>query len=64
MIFVNEPLLNGNESQYLSNCISDNWISPDGPFVKKFEDMFASYIGMKHAIAVSNGTVAIELAES
>ena len=34
---VNEPLLNGNEKKYLSECIKTGWISSDGPFVKKFE---------------------------
>ena len=62
MILVNEPLLKGNEKKYLEVCIDDNWISSDGPYVKKFEEMFAAFIGVKHAIAISNGTVAIELA--
>ena len=34
---VNEPLLNGNEKKYLSNCIETGWISSEGPFVKKLE---------------------------
>ena len=35
---VNEPLLDGNEKKYLSECIDTGWISSDGPFVKRFED--------------------------
>src|SRR3990172_89908 len=62
MILVNEPLLNGNEKNYLAKCIDDNWISSDGPYVKRFEEMFAEYIGVKYGVAVANGTVAIELA--
>jgi len=62
MILVNEPLLDGNEKKYLSNCIETGWISSDGPYVKEFEGKFAQFIGVKHAIAVCNGTVAIELA--
>lgn len=62
MIPVNEPLLNGNEKKYLMECIDTGWISSEGPFVKKFEEMFAHYIGVKHGIAVCNGTVALEVA--
>lgn len=32
-----------------------------GPRIKEFEDNFASYIGSKHAVAVSNGTAALHL---
>lgn len=64
MIFVNEPLLNGNEKKYLAECIDSGWISSEGPFVKKFEDMFADYLGVKHGIAVCNGTAALEVAVS
>jgi len=59
---VNEPLLNGNEKKYLIECIDTGWISSDGPFIKKFEDNLSHYFGRKYAIAVSNGTVAIDIA--
>ena len=62
MIAVNEPLLNGNEKKYLNECIDTGWISSEGPFIKKFEDGMASYVGKKYAIAVANGTAALELA--
>jgi len=39
MIPVNEPLLNGNEKKYLVECIDRGWISSEGPFVKKFEEI-------------------------
>ncbi|HRS97806.1 MAG TPA: DegT/DnrJ/EryC1/StrS family aminotransferase [Smithella sp.] len=59
---VNEPLLNGNEKKYLNECIDTGWISSEGPFIKKFEKEMAGYVGRKHAIAVTNGTAAIEMA--
>lgn len=62
MIPVSEPLLSGNEKKYLNDCIDSGWISSDGPYIKKFESSFAQYIGMKHGIAVSNGTAALETA--
>ena len=62
MIPVNEPLLDGNEKKYLSECIDTGWISSEGPFVKRFEELFASYIGAEHGVAVCNGTAALEVA--
>ena len=62
MIPVNEPALDGNEKKYLLKAIDDGWISSDGPFVKEFEDGFSKYHGTEHAIAVSNGTAALEIA--
>jgi perosamine synthetase len=64
MIPVNEPILNGNEKKYLAECIDSGWISSEGPFVKKFEEGFASYLGVKHGIAVCSGTAALEIAVS
>ena len=59
---VNTPLLDGNERKYLNECIDTGWISSEGPFVKKFEESFASIIGRKHGIAVCNGTAALDAA--
>ena len=62
MIPVNEPLLEGNEKKYLTECIETGWISSEGPFVHKFEAGLASYLGVKNGIAVANGTAALETA--
>jgi len=62
MIPVNEPLLDGNEKNYLMECIDTGWISSEGPFVKRFEDEFAARVGRKHGIAVTNGTAALDAA--
>lgn len=59
---VNEPLLDGNEKEYLSECIDTGWISSEGPFVTRFEEAFAARVGRKHGIAVSNGTAALDAA--
>lgn len=57
---VNEPLLDGNEEKYLVECIRTGWISSEGSFVRQFEDEFAARVGRKHAIAVCNGSVALD----
>ena len=59
---VNEPLLDGNEKRYLAECIDSGWISSEGPFVAEFERRFAARVGRRHAIAVTNGTAAIDAA--
>ena len=59
---VNVPLVDGNEKKYLNECISSGWISSEGPFVKQFEEQFAIRVKRKHAIAVSSGTAALDVA--
>ena len=62
MIPVNEPLLDGNEKKYLAECIDTGWISSEGPFIKRFEEGFAARVQRKHAIAVANGSLALDAA--
>lgn len=62
MIPVNEPLLDGNERQYLMQCIDTGWISSEGPFITQFEQRFAQQVQRSHAVAVSNGSVALDAA--
>lgn len=58
------PLLGGNEIKYVTNAVSTGWISSSGSYVTAFEEAFAKYCGVKYAVAVCNGTVAIHLALS
>lgn len=57
---VNEPLLDGNEKKYLAECIDTGWISSEGPFIKQFEQLLAMRMERQHAVAVTNGTAAID----
>ncbi|MGB4335534.1 MAG: DegT/DnrJ/EryC1/StrS family aminotransferase [Chromatiaceae bacterium] len=59
---VNEPLLDGNEKAYLAECIDTGWISSEGPFVARFEQAFATRVGRRHGIAVTNGSAALDAA--
>jgi len=59
---VNTPLLSGKEKEYLIECIDTGWISSEGPFVKKFEAQFSSYVDRKYGIAVANGSGALDCA--
>ena len=62
LIQVSEPSLQGNELAYVTDCIRTNWISSQGSYVLRFQEMFREYCQSPHALAVSNGTVAIHLA--
>ena len=59
---VNRPLLDGNESKYLQECIDTGWISSEGPFVNRFESEFAKKVGREFGVAVSSGTAALDIA--
>lgn len=58
---VAEPLLAGNELNYVTDCIQSGWISSLGEYVRQFESQFAAYCGTKYGVATANGTVAIHL---
>ena len=60
MIPVNIPFFNGNEKKYLTECIDTGWLSAEGAYVKKFEEAMANFTGQKYALAVCNGTSALE----
>jgi perosamine synthetase len=62
MIPVNEPFLGESESKYVMECLQTGWISSEGHFIHEFEERWAEYCGMSHGVAVSNGTVALEIA--
>ncbi len=61
-ISVLEPSLKGNELDYVTECLESNWISSQGKFVTQFEKVFEEFHPGTHALAVSNGTVALHLA--
>jgi perosamine synthetase len=56
------PEINGNEWEYVKECLDSNWVSSAGPFVERFEQMVADYVGTQHAVATVNGTAALHLA--
>jgi perosamine synthetase len=56
-----QPELNGNELEYVTDCIQSGWISSQGKYVYQFEDNFGEYVGCRQTLAVSNGTVALHL---
>jgi hypothetical protein len=52
-IFLAEPTLTGNERKYVLDCLDSNWISSIGKYIPAFEERFAEFCGVRHAIATS-----------
>jgi perosamine synthetase len=59
---VAQPLLDGNEETYVTECIRTGWVSSRGRFVAEFERLLADFHGASSALSVSNGTVGLQLA--
>lgn len=59
VVALHEPLFEGNEWQYLKDCLDSGWVSSVGQYVTRFEQALQEYTGVKHAIAVVNGTAAL-----
>jgi perosamine synthetase len=62
MIPVNEPLLAKNTLRYVTECVETGWISSAGRFIRRFEEEYAGYLGVKHAVTTTSGTTALHLA--
>ena len=56
------PDLRGKEIEYLTHCVTGNWVSSAGPFVTELEGRVAQVAGCAHAVATSSGTTALKLA--
>ena len=61
---ISQPTLTPEDKHNLVEAFDSGWISSIGENLRKFESSFASYIGTKYCLAVSNGTTALELALS
>ena len=59
---VAQPTLGENEKKYVLDCLDSTWISSVGKYIVAFEEQFAAFCGVKHAIACNNGTTALHLA--
>ena len=46
----------------INGMLDRRWFSNNGPLVQEFENKIADFIGVKHAVAMCNATVALEIA--
>ncbi len=64
LLHVGRPNI-GNRDAFLQrvNQILDNqWLTNNGPMVQEFERRIADRLGVKHCVAMCNGTIALEIA--
>jgi perosamine synthetase len=61
MINIAKPMLGNEEKEAVCRVIDSGMIA-NGAVVTEFEQKFAAYIGMKHGIATTSGTTALEVA--
>jgi len=62
-LFVGRPNIGNREALLtrINEMLDRRWLSNNGRFVQEFEQQIANYLGVKHCIAVCNGTIALEL---
>ncbi|MDP8908838.1 MAG: aminotransferase class I/II-fold pyridoxal phosphate-dependent enzyme [Chloroflexota bacterium] len=46
----------------LDRVLDRRWLTNDGPLVQEFEDAVAAIVGVRHCVAMSSGTAALEIA--
>ena len=59
---LHRPVFEGNERQYLIDCIDSNFVSSVGEKIIEFEESVAEFTGSKYAVATVNGTAALHVA--
>jgi perosamine synthetase len=60
-VSVAEPILGEEEHENVETVLESGRFL-QGPMVEEFEEKWAEFVGVEHAVAVSNGTTAIQLA--
>jgi perosamine synthetase len=59
---LHEPIFAGNERDYVEECITSGWVSSVGSYVDRFEALVCEVTGAARAVAVVNGTAALQIA--
>lgn len=61
-IYLQTPVFIGNEKKYLLDCIDSKQVSANGKYLDLFENQISNFTNTKKAVAVVNGTVALQVA--
>jgi dTDP-4-amino-4,6-dideoxygalactose transaminase len=48
--------------RHVEDIFDRRWLSNDGPLVQQFEREVAQHLGVRHCVAMCNGTIALEIA--
>jgi dTDP-4-amino-4,6-dideoxygalactose transaminase len=63
-LHVGRPNIGSREAflKYTGEIFDRHWLTNNGPLVQEFEQRVADYHGVKHCVAMCNGTIALEIA--
>jgi perosamine synthetase len=59
---ISKPAIGEREKELVLDALDSGWVSSIGKYIDQFEEGFARYCGVDHALAVSNGTTGLHLA--
>jgi dTDP-4-amino-4,6-dideoxygalactose transaminase len=64
MLHVGRPNMGDRDAfmRHVEDIFERRWLSNDGPLVQEFEQKVADHLGVKHCVAMCNGTIALEIA--
>lgn len=63
-VHVGRPNIGDREAflQRVNQILDNQWLTNNGPMVQEFEHHIAERLGVKHCVAMCNGTIALEIA--
>ncbi len=61
MIPLSVPNFEGNELKYVTDAVSQEWVSTGGAYIVKMEERIAEYLQVQNAVACQSGTAALHL---
>ena len=63
-LHVGRPNIGDREAflRRINQILDNQWLTNNGPMVQEFEQRIAEYLGVKHCVAMCNGTIALEIA--
>ena len=63
-LHVGQPNIRNRENllNRFNDILDNRWFTNNGPYVQEFEKRIEEFIGIKHCIAMCNGTIALEIA--
>src|SRR5690606_30636141 len=61
LVLLHRPFLPPTAWDYVKECLDTGWVSSAGAFVTRFEEELARITGCRRAVAVVNGTAALQV---
>jgi len=63
-LHVGRPNIGNREKLFarINDILDRRWLTNNGPYVQELEQRICELLGVKHCIAMCNGTIALEIA--